>query len=268
MNYATTILSATLLSTASQASMADSTITHDNPHFGDKGWEVSVGIGVLSATDTIYQRDDDDYEKGIHIPLNLTWYGERFHFTADEEEGLLLGYTLARNNNWAIDGILSPRGAGPFDNDLLEDLDDRDIDFHAGVRYTQYGDDNVIKLEASNDISNTHDGFILSASYEQEWQIKNWIITSAAGIGYVSEDMIDYYFGVDSSEATAEFSQYEAEETTITTLSVKAEYPVNENWVFNTQLTHALLGDEITDSSITTNDDSLSVFTTAMVYQF
>ena len=268
MNNSTTIISAVLLATVSQFSVADATITHDNPHFGDKGWEVSVGIGVLSATDSIYQRDDDDYEKGIYIPLDLTWYGENFHFTADEKEGLLLGYTLARNNNWALDGILSPRGAGPFDNDLLEDLDDRDIDFHAGVRYTQYGEDNVIKLEASKDISNTHDGFILSASYEQEWQIKNWIVSGGVGIGYVSEDMIDYYFGVNNSEATADFPQYDADETTIASISARAEYPVNENWVFNTQLTHAFLGDEITDSSITTNDDGLTVFTTAMVYQF
>ncbi|MFT5505189.1 MAG: outer membrane scaffolding protein for murein synthesis (MipA/OmpV family) [Gammaproteobacteria bacterium] len=246
----------------------DSTFTQKSPHFGDRGWDVNLGIGIGVASDSIYKRNDDDREKGIYIPLTATWYGESFHFTADEREGLLLGYTIAKTANWAVDGLLSPRFFGPIDNELLDHLDDRNGDFHAGVRYTLYGDDNVIKLEVSKDISNTHDGFILSASYEQEWQVKNWIVRGSASAAFISEDMIDYYFNVSGDEATVAFPAYNGSASRLAYISASTEYPINENWIFKTQIAHIIPGDEIKDSPITSDKESWSAGTAGVTYKF
>ena len=251
---------------------ADSQLIDNSPHFGETGWEVSLGAGIFSATDNInlYKRDDDDLENGFFVPLEATYIGERFYFKADEVQGLVLGYTLTQDQNWAIDAVLSPRFAGPIDNDLLEDadLDDRDPDLHAGIRYSMYFDDSLIRLDASRDISGTHDGYILSAAYDHEWQIRNWLVTGTASVDYISKDMTDYYVGVDRDEATGQFPVYQAEGAVITGIALDAEYPLNENWTFNTVLGYLILGDEIEDSPITNDDGKLAMISTSVRYHF
>lgn len=249
------------------SSQAESAITK-NPHFGDKGWDISLGLGVFSASDSLYQRDDDDNQKGVFIPLELTFYGDNFHFTLDENEGLLLGYTVMKNEDWAIDAILSPRFVGPEDNDLLDHLDDRDPDLHAGLRYTFYHNKNRLQLEVSQDISDTHDGYILSASYEKEWQARNWLFTGGITAAYISEKMTDYYFNVSDAEATVQFPAYNADDTTLAVVEIRAEYPINEHWVFNTHLAVLKFGEEVLDSPISSDKSSLSVITTDISYHF
>ncbi len=256
----------------SMTASADSRLVDNSPHFGETGWEVSVGAGLFSATDNIslYKRDDDDQESGFFVPIEASYIGERFYFKAGQFEGLVLGYTLTQDQNWAIDAVLSPRFAGPVDNELLEDadLDDRDPDLHAGLRYSLYFDDSLIRLDVSRDIANTHDGYILSATYDKEWQIRNWLVTGTAAIAYISEDMTDYYAGVDSDEATSKFTVYQAEGAIITGLSLDAEYPINEDWTFNTQLSYLVLDDEIEDSPITNDDGEIAAISSSVRYHF
>jgi len=266
------LTSSVLILGASMSVVADSRLIDNSPHFGEVGWEVSLGVGVFSATDNtnIYKRDDDEFENGIFIPLDASYIGERFYFKTDEFEGLLLGYTLTQDQNWAIDAVLSPRFIGPADNDLLEDadLDDRDPDLHAGLRYSLYFNDSLIRLDVSKDIANTHDGYILSASYDKEWQLRNWVVTGTAAVAYISEDMTDYYVGVDSDEATSKFPVYQAEGAVLTGLSLGAEYPINEDWTFNTLLSYLVLDDEIEDSPITNDDGEIAAISTSVRYHF
>ncbi len=253
-----------------QITSADSRLIDNSPHFGEPGWEVSVGAGLFSASDNIdiYKRNDDDYEDGFFIPVDASYIGENFYFRANELEGLLLGYTLIQNQSWAIDALLSPRFIGPIDNDLLDNLDDRDPDLHAGVRYSLYLEDSLVRLDISRDIAGTHDGHTISASYDREWQVKNWLITGTVSAAYISEDVTDYYYGVDNSESTSQFPVYRAEGALITNLAIGAEYPINENWTFNANLLYTLLGDEISESPVTIEDNELSNISTSLRYHF
>lgn len=250
--------------------LAQSQLIDSSPHFGEPGWEVSLGAGLFSASDNIniYKRDDDDYEEGFFVPVDASYIGESFYFKANELEGLLLGYTLLQNQNWALDALISPRFLGPIDNDLLDDLDDRDPDLHAGVRYSVYFDDSLIRLDISKDIANTHDGHAISASYDKEWQLKNWLITGTASAAYISEEVTDYYYGVDNGESTTQFPVYRAKGALITIFAIGAEYPINENWTFNANLLYTLLDDEIKDSPISIDDNELSEVSTSLRYHF
>ncbi len=253
-----------------QSTFAQSKLIDNSPHFGEQGWEVSVGAGLISASDNIdiYKRDNDDYEEGFYVPLDASYIGESFYFKANELEGLILGYTLMQNQAWALDALLSPRFIGPIDNDLLDDLDERDPDLHAGVRYSLYFDDSLIRLDISKDIANTHDGHTVSASYVKEWQLKNWLVSGTASTAYVSEKVTNYYYGVNASEATSQFPVYNAEDTFITSLSINAEYPLDESWTFNANLLYVFLGDEIKDSPVTIDDNDLSAVSTSLRYHF
>ena len=255
---------------APSGAFAESNLIDNSPHFGETGWEVSLGVGLFSASDnlTVYKRDDDDFKDGVFVPLNASYIGEHFYFTAEEREGLILGYTLIQNQNWAIDALLSPRFPGTIDNDLLEDLDDRDPDLHLGLRYSAYFDDSLIRFDVSRDVSGRDNGFTVGASYDREWQLKNWIVTGTAAMTYISEDVTDYYFGVDSNEASTKFPIYRADSTLISALALDAEYPLNEDWTFNANLALIILGSEIEESPISIDEKHISVASTSLRYHF
>ncbi len=147
-------------------------------------------------------------------------------------------------------------------------MNKRDIDLHAGIRYTQYLDDSLYKIEVSNDISGAHSGSIFSATYEKEWQQKNWIITGLVSAIYVSEKMADYYFGVSSSEATAEYPVHKVDANLLLGLGAKAEYPINENWVFKAAVSHLISDGEVSDSPITLDENNISTVSATMTYHF
>jgi len=273
MKFITKILGSSLLTFSyalTASASADSNLVDNSPHFGETGWEVSLGAGLFSASDnlTVYKRDDDDFEEGVFVPLNASYIGEHFYFTAEEREGLILGYTLVQNQNWALDALLSPRFPGTIDNDLLEDLDDRDPDLHLGLRYSAYFDDSLIRLDVSQDISDRDNGFTIGASYDREWQLKNWIVTGTAALTYISEDVSDYYFGVDSDEASTKFPVYRADSTLISALALDVEYPLSEDWTFNANLALIILGNEIENSPISIDENKISVASTSLRYHF
>ena len=253
-----------------QTAFAQSQLIDSSPHFGEPGWEISVGAGLFSASDNfnIFKREDDDFRDGLFIAVEGSYIGESFYFKANELEGLILGYTLVQNQNWAIDALLSPRFIGPIDNDLLDSLDERDPDLHAGVRYSIYLDDSLIRLDLSRDIANTHNGHTISASYDKEWQVKNWLITGTVSAAYISKEVTDYYYGVDNAESTSQFPTYRANGALVSTLAVGAEYPLNENWTFNANLLYTSLDDEIRDSPVTINDNVISKVSSSLRYHF
>ncbi|MEM7563203.1 MAG: MipA/OmpV family protein, partial [Pseudomonadota bacterium] len=189
MNY----LSTTSLVFAASMAMSNlqaSDINIDNPHFGERGWDVQLGIGVFSTNTAVFEYEEDDFEKGAYIPLEATWYGERFYFVTSQREGLLVGYNLTKNDVWALDAIAGPRSGGPDIDDLQDEfsgLEERDVDFHAGLRYSRYGENEVLRLEVTRDLSDTHDGYFAFGSYKREWQVKNWLVTGRVGVGYMPD---------------------------------------------------------------------------------
>jgi len=247
---------------------ADTKLNPANPHFGEKGWDVDFTVGASTFSDTLY-KTDEDINGHFYFGVNLSYYGEDFYFIADDEEGLLAAYSIAKQDDTVFDVVLAPRFGGFHENDLLTDLNERDVDLHLGLRYTQYFDDTILTVEASQDISGAHSGSILSTSFEKEWQIKNWIVTGIVSAAYLSEEMTDYYFGVSNSEAAnSSFLAHSVGASVFATAGVKAEYPINENWVFNAAISHTVSDGEISKSPITLDADQLTMGHIGVKYHF
>lgn len=264
-----TLCSTFILATTPIIGMADSQLATQNPHYGEKGWDVDITAGVGSMSNFIYKSEDPDDTDFAFIGVNATYYGEQFYFAANEDDGLLLGYNINKQADSALDIILAPRFSGfDEDDDVLKDLDDRKVDLHTGLRYTKYMGDSLYEIEVSTDISGHHGGSILSATYEKEWQQKNWIFTGSVTAAYVSEKMADYYFGVDNDEATADFSAHKVGGSSFVSAGLKAEYPITENWVFSAAVSHLISDGNISDSSITEDEDQITAVQTSIKYHF
>lgn len=270
MMQKTSLALAITLSCSAGAWAQDSKLRSEGIHYGEDGWDGSLGVAVVSGEGELYIGGDDTDASAALIG-GITYRNGRFFFALGDENGVQIGYSLMQRENWVVDGVFGPVSGVDFggndDNDELNSLDDRDVDGHLGVRYTWYGDSNRLSFGASRDVINVHDGWTLSAQYSQEWQVKNWLVTGNIGAAHLSDKSTNHVVGVSASEATAAIPAFDAEAGNVGWLDFKAEYPVTEKWVFQTRLNTLFIGDELSDSPIT-EDDSRTLLLVGMKYQF
>lgn len=263
----TSLALAITLACATNAWAQDSKLRSSGVHYGEDGWDLSLGLGASIGEGNLYLgHDASDTE--LEILGGATYRNGRFFFAADDNNGLQVGYSLIQQQNWTIDAVFGPVfGASFDDNDQLKHLDDRDIDGHLGARYSWYGEHNRVSFGIGQDVIDAHDGWAASAEYRHEWQLKNWLLTGHAGVAHVSDKMVNHIVGVSNSEATAAIPAFNAEAGNVGWLGLKTEYPVNEKWVFESTLYTLTLSDEFSDSPIT-EDDTTSRLSVGMKYQF
>lgn len=245
----------------------DSNLRSSGIHYGDDGWDVSLGLGIAVGEGDLYLgQDASDVEAAILG--GATYRKGRFFFAADDDNGIQIGYSLIQKEDWVIDAVFGPVFAADFDNnDELKHLDNRDIDGHLGLRYSRYGEHNRISFGIGRDVIDTHDGWAASAEYSHEWQIKNWLVTGNVGLAHISEKMANHIAGVGASEATIAIPAFQAKAGNVGWFGLDAEYPVTEKWVFQTALYTLAISDEFSDSPIT-DDDSTTTALVGMKYQF
>ena len=267
MMQKTSLVLAINLSCAVGAWAQDSNLRSDGVHYGDDGWDASLGLGVTSTEGDLYIGDDDS-DVGAEILGGVTYRKGQFFFAADDENGVQIGYSLIQRDNWVIDGVFGPViGANFDDNDELDHLDNRKLDGHLGMRYTWYGDHNRVAVAAGRDVVSAHDGWVASAQYSHEWQLKNWLVTGNIGVAHLSDRMANHIVGVSASEATRAIPAFSAEAGNVSWLGVLAEYPMTEKWVFQTRLNTMAVSEELSDSPITDDDSTMSLVV-GMKYQF
>jgi MipA family protein len=241
-----------------------------SPHFVEDGWDVQLGAGLVSSSGELYRGMKDEH--GLTGLLDIGYSNGNFYFIANEEDGILLGYSLLRDENWVLDAVLGPKFGMDFtDSDefdgQLRHLGNREVDGHFGARFTWYGDANRVSMSLTRDVTGVHDGYLATADYQQEWQLRNWLVTGRAGLALFSAKMTNYMAGVSASEATSAFPQFKADPGQAVFFDVIADYPVNENWIFEAKLTLIKISSEFTESPIA-GDDTLTVLTTGLKYQF
>lgn len=248
----------------------DSVLRSESPHFTENGWDVRLGAGLTSSSGELYRGMKD--ENGLALLLDASYTHGDFYFVANEEEGLLLGYSLIRDDNWVADVVFGPKFGVDFDDSDMFDgqlsgLDNRDVDGHLGGRFSWYGDTNRVSISLTRDVTGAHDGYLATADYQQEWQARNWLINGRGGLLLASSKMSNHMVGVSASEATAEIPEFEAKAASAMFLELMAEYPLNENWIFETKATLIKFSSELKASPIA-KEDTYTVFTTGVKYQF
>lgn len=226
--------------------------------------EMGFGIGLERIPiagydqDSARQSDIDnvDGQLGVFLDTRLQWNGlfvELFH---DSFALATLGYNAWSNNAVEFDLILTST-LGEIDPGFVqgfETVQDRDAAVEGGLRTIVYDGPNIIQFEAITDLSNVHDGFSASWQLGRHWQLRNWSTHALFGLRYFSEDMLDYYFGVSTSEASSEngLAAYQASDAVLASLGVGASRPINEKWIFRSSATAYLLPDSIADSPLVT----------------
>ena len=224
-----------------------------------------LGAGVIYRDKTY--RAYDDGEKAQVIPL-IMWENESFFF-----RGATFGWKAWSNESWEFAVIGEGRGDG-YDSDdanILTGMDDRDMTLDGGAYLAWKNGAWGVKATAVHDLAGKHEGYEarVEASYTHVSESRNWMIRPSAGIVYQSDDLVDYYYGVQSDEAVPGFrAAFSADAETIFRFqTVVAWNPGGSKWQLILGGRFDAQGDEFDDSPIT-DDDKLLMGFFAAGYRF
>ena len=179
----------------------------------EKSWRLGVGLGYGQRSNPLIQSDDIP----VVIDLDIAWFGERWFF-----DNFDLGFELfdhsrfttnivarvnsdraffGKTNTRYVNFALSPGGAsvpiatppGMVNPVPLElKVPKRDYAVELGLEILLDGEWGQATVRAFHDVSNTHEGYEVSADYSYRWTRGRFSIAPSVAVAYKSAALSDY----------------------------------------------------------------------------
>lgn len=227
-------------STSAQTTAEPATPVANAPHPipAEKNWRFGVGLGYGQRTNPLIQSEDIP----VVVDLDIAWFGERWffdnfdlgfslvdnsHYTANvvarlNSDRAFFGKTNTRYVNFTITSggeqvpIAAPPGpADSPDQGIVEPVQlkvpDRDYAVELGLEMLFDGEWGHATLRAFHDVSNTHEGYEISADYSYRWVRGRFTIAPSVGVAYKSAELSDYYWGVHADEVLPTLQGYQVD---------------------------------------------------------
>jgi outer membrane protein len=226
-----------------------------------------IGVGLnLTSNPMIYKALDNNARAGLH----LQYRGERFNVTQDA-----LSYRFLNRDNFHIEALVKSESRGFDIEDFteLEGMSNREDSLDFGLRTgfkTAYG---VLSLDATTDISDTHKGHEADLRFGPDFYSESPSANSSFGLGLVagvkwqSDEVVDYYYGVKNSEATASRAAYEGKAAITPYIGIDGKANITKKITLTGSVLYMDQPDEITGSPLV--DDGHDVVVNAgLTYWF
>jgi len=195
-------------------------------------------------------------------------------FPSYEGEQLSLGfgwisYALTNSERFrlALEGQLRFDGYDPDASAELTGMKPRDLTLDAGFSITTGDAWGIANLKVMADALGKHEGYEVSVAYQYPIQLERWTIVPSIGVNLPSAKLVDYYYGVQITEATAGRPSYSGRSVVNTSVGVNLMYEVNSHWQVIGGAEYIHLGSGITDSPIIERDHDAGLYS-AVVYHF
>jgi outer membrane protein len=131
------------------------------------------------------------------VPL-FAYEGRRLYV-----RGLNVGYRLIQGKGWSIGPVLQPRfdGYKSSDSSALSGMRSRRMTVDTGVGFEWRSSWGLFSLSWVADILGRHDGHETEFAYTLLFPWKGFSVIPSAGLRCKSNNLTDYYYGVESNEA-------------------------------------------------------------------
>jgi outer membrane protein len=217
----------------------------------------SIGLGVLLAESPYIGVENDTYP----VPIINLEYKNLF---IDKD---IFGYHLFKGDALYLSIIGAPRFAGydSGDSSALSGMQDRDSSLDAGFRLQLKGKITTFNLICVNDLLDEHQGQEISADLSMK--MFDGLLMPRVGIRWLSDDLVDYYYGVKGSEATATRPTYQPGSTVNYVVGLTIGVPLAESWTLVGDIQYEVFGSEIDDSPIV-DEDGVFRYTAGIIYSF
>jgi outer membrane protein len=207
----------------------------------------SVGAGAVFAPRPYEGMDAEVFP----IPVvgvryrNFYWDGIRagFRFSPAEHLGLDL-FAAARFDGYEED-----------DSDAVRGMAERRLSADLGFRVSGEWERVETGLSLRTDVLDRSDGQEVEADVSFPMEAGSWRITPGLAVSWLSDDLVDYYYGVRPGEALPDRPGYEGEDTLNLSAEVAFLRPFADGrWLFLAGAEAVWFGSEIRDSPIVDDD--------------
>lgn len=224
--------------------------------------EDHLSVGIVAATaSTIYKGADD---KIVVLPM-VSYRSGGFFIDATS-----VGYSLVNTEEFQFEvfGEYNFMGYKASDSSYLRGMKRRKEAIEAGVQADVMTDLGLFSVSFQGDVSSRHNGYSAELTYALPLiETERFSLFPAVGVTWLSEDMINYYYGVRSSEALPGRSAYTPGSAVNPYVSVDVSYQLAECWMLTANLAGVALDKEIRNSPLVDKDYELSVVA-GVVYHF
>lgn len=221
-------------------------------------------IGLLGAYIDTPIKGIDDEDKTAVAPL-IIYEGERFFFRATS-----FGWKFIDDENFEFAVLAEGRFAESWDSsdsNALTGMDDRDPSLDGGIQFTAQEGNFGAKVTAVGDLTDTHSGWEVRTEGFYQTRMGKWLPRFSLSVIYQSEDLVDYYYGVESSEAILGRPAYSPDGDVIFRLQAVTAYALRPKWTVILGTRYDFFGSEVDDSPIT-DDDKRFMFVAGIGYTF
>jgi len=150
--------------------------------------------------------------------------------------------------NYRLDGYEAE------DSPYLMGMDDRDGTLELGVEYSYDTGFGKIGIEVVADTLGTHEGYQADVSFSYPINFDNGQLSPYIGAQYSSDDLVDYYYGVKSTEVTQARQFYQADAAVNIVMGIRSTWFSGPHHRFVAMLQYKALDDSIKDSPIIDDD--------------
>jgi len=159
-------------------------------------------------------------------------------------------------------------GYNEDDSDYFDGLKDRKLTLEGGleVQYNFRPKWNL-KFDAYHDLLGVSNGLRSNLSVSRSFGPYKWKLTPSIGLRFENQNYVDYYFGVDEKDSTADRAEYHPDFSINPYVGCTWMHFWGQNWVSMVNVTGTYLDKEIQDSPLIEDDFSLSIIL-AFAYRF
>lgn len=198
-----------------------------------------------------------DYDEGLFVVPLVRFEGERFYV-----RGLRGAMRLRDTDTHELALFAQARldGYDTEDSDFLTGMADRRPSLDLGVSSSWRTKIGAFEIDLAADALDRSGGFESTASWNGLFRAGAWTFVPGASLRWQSSDLVDYYYGVRTSEALPGRPAYQADSAVTPDVSMLVTRPLAERWTLFARTSYTWLPSEIRDSPIVGQDGSLGLF--------
>ncbi len=255
--------------------------------YEERPWELGFAAGYGVRTNPLINSKDIP----MYVVLNIAWFGNYLFFdngdvglSIHETDKLSINFIAHINNEreifeWLNNSQLglqfngSTSGFSPVNTnpDVIPakpvEVPDRNLAVDGGLEMIYADDWGDLQLQVLGDLTNTHKGLEVWASYAFPWQSGDWNIVPSVGLNWKSSHLLDYYYGIRDSEVEKNRPAYKAQSGFNSFARLSIAYHINDNWGITGIAEYETLSGSIRHSPIV-DEDGIGTLFIGLMYNF
>ncbi|RKZ40324.1 MAG: hypothetical protein DRQ49_08745 [Gammaproteobacteria bacterium] len=225
-----------------------------SPYQPGNGWHGILGLGILFRREAIEAVDHRIWPLPYMIMRRGNFFIER----------LKVGYRVIDGAEGHVNMIIRPRLEGFEANNspLLEGMADRELSLDAGISSMMRQGTVEINFSAMTDVLRHSKGEEMAISIGKTYILtgKKTLFTPRIGIKWQNDELVNYYYGVRTTEAKEERPAYQGEATVNYTGAINATYSLSKRSTLFMDVEYERFGDDISDSPLVDGEQIFNIF--------